>query len=260
MSEENSLEPLVKVVKRLLAPDGCPWDREQDHFTLRSCLLEETYEVIEAINSENKEWLKEELGDLLLQIVFHALLAEEKAEFNLREVIAGITEKMIRRHPHVFGEVVVADSAEVLENWEEIKKAEKGREKGVLGELNRALPALLLAEEVQAKVKKVGFDWEDLRGPLAKVKEELQELEEALAVEGNKQKVEEELGDLLFAVVNVARFVNLSPEVALLKTITKFIRRFNYLEREIMDNNLTWEAVNLQYLDEIWEKAKIKGL
>ena len=264
---DYSLEPLVNILDKLLSPEGCPWDRQQTHFTLKPCLLEEAYEVIEAINAEDMKQLKEELGDVLLQVVFHAALAEQKGEFDLHGVVMGITNKMVRRHPHVFGEVTVRGTEDVLKNWEEIKKAEKGNNRtggSIMKTVNRALPALLLAEEVQKRAKQVGFDWENVQGPLGKIKEELQELEEAISKQDNqeksKMKIEEELGDLLFAVVNVARFVDVSSEVALSGTIQKFMRRFNFIEQEILARGAKWEELNLHYLDEIWEKAKLKGL
>ncbi|MDD2433302.1 MAG: nucleoside triphosphate pyrophosphohydrolase [Clostridia bacterium] len=264
---DYSLEPLVNILDKLLSPEGCPWDRQQTHFTLKPCLLEEAYEVIEAINAEDMKQLKEELGDVLLQVVFHAALAEQKGEFDLHDVVMGITNKMVRRHPHVFGEVTVRGTEDVLKNWEEIKKAEKGNNRtggSIMKTVNRALPALLLAEEVQKRAKQVGFDWENVQGPLGKIKEELQELEEAIFKQDNqeksKMKIEEELGDLLFAVVNVARFVDVSSEVALSGTIQKFMRRFNFIEQEILARGAKWEELNLHYLDEIWEKAKLKGL
>ena len=264
---DYSLEPLVNILDKLLSPEGCPWDRQQTHFTLKPCLLEEAYEVIEAINAEDMKQLKEELGDVLLQVVFHAALAEQKGEFDLHDVVMGITNKMVRRHPHVFGEVTVRGTEDVLKNWEEIKKAEKGNNRtggSIMKTVNRALPALLLAEEVQKRAKQVGFDWENVQGPLGKIKEELQELEEAISKQDNqeksKMKIEEELGDLLFAVVNVARFVDVSSEVALSGTIQKFMRRFNFIEQEILARGAKWEELNLHYLDEIWEKAKLKGL
>ena len=265
--DQYSLKPLANVLDKLLSPEGCPWDREQDHFSLKPCLVEETYEVIEAIDCRDLEKLKEELGDLMLQVVFHTALAEREGGFDLDDVIAGITNKMVRRHPHVFGEVAVEGTADVLKNWEEIKKAEKGNnmvEGRVMDKINRTLPAMLLAQEVQKKAQKVGFDWENISGPLEKINEELQEFKEVLSLQGkeeeNKARIEEELGDILFAVVNVARFAEVSPETALYGTIQKFIRRFNYIEEEIMAQGLKWEGTNLHFLEEIWQKAKIKGL
>lgn len=272
------LDPLTSVLDRLLAPNGCPWDREQNHATLKRCLLEETYEVLEAIDCEDMEHLREELGDVLLQVVFHAALADKRGDFDLNEVIAEVTEKMIRRHPHVFGDIKVKDSIDVIKNWEKIKKGEKGHnvtKEKVMETINKALPALLMAEEVQKKAKKVGFDWSELKEPLAKTEEEWQELITEIKLyqkmqqqkikeqderEVARNRVEEELGDLLFAIVNVARFLGISAEVALFKAVRKFIRRFNYIEEEIVEKGLKWGEVDLKSLDIIWEKAKSNGL
>ena len=267
VSCQYPLDPLANILDKLLSPEGCPWDREQDHFSLKPCLVEETYEVIEAIDCRDMDKLKEELGDVILQVVFHTALAKREGGFDLNDVIAGVTSKMVRRHPHVFGKATVEGTADVLKNWEEIKKAEKGnnmKDKRVMDNLNRTLPALLLAEEVQKKAKKVGFDWENVAGPFAKINEELQELNEEILVQGregeNKDRIAEELGDLLFAVVNTARFLGVSSETALYSTIRKFIQRFNYIEEELLDQELNWEGLDLQYLEKIWQKAKIKGL
>lgn len=281
------LDPLTSVIDRLLAPDGCPWDREQTHATLKKCLLEETYEVLEAIDEGDMVQLREELGDVLLQVVFHAALADRRGDFDLNEVVEEVTAKMIRRHPHVFGEVEVKNSADVLINWEKIKKREKGHtgsQGKIMDSVNKALPALLMAEEVQKKARKVGFDWSDIKDPLAKVLEEYHELKEVLNVQaqgeqaapangpeknrgGNSQKepkqrsntAEDELGDLLFAVVNVARFLGVSAEAALFKAVRKFIRRFSYIEQEIAEKSLKWEDIDVKSLDIIWERAKSEG-
>jgi len=253
-----SAEPLFAVMEELLSPHGCPWDREQDHVSLRPYLIEEAYEVAEAIDSGKMDKLAEELGDVLLQVVFHSLLAEKNNEFTFADVVAGVTEKMIRRHPHVFGELSVSGSEEVLRNWEQIKAREKGQDAAakprVMAKLNRALPALLQAEEVQKKAAKVGFDWEDIQGAWDKVYEELDELKQACNV--NNSSIEEEMGDLLFAVVNVCRFLKVSPELALLKTVNKFLRRFAYIEDKLQENGVNWKEMDLKSLDIIWEEAK----
>lgn len=256
------LDRLVEIMEKLLSPQGCPWDREQDHNSLKPYLLEEAYEVIEAIDSNDMHKLREELGDLLLQVVFHATLAQKRGDFTNNDVIDAICEKLVRRHPHVFSDVIVADAAEVLHNWEQIKAGERGEEKGnarpkVMKRINRALPALLLAEEVQNKARKVGFDWEDAQGAWDKLFEEIDELKSA---QKDKLERENEMGDLLFAVVNISRFLGVSPETALLKTINKFIRRFNYIEEYLEKNNIEWKQLSLAQLDEIWEKAKKAGI
>jgi tetrapyrrole methylase family protein/MazG family protein len=273
------------VIDRLLAPDGCPWDREQNHVTLKKCLLEETYEVLEAIDEGDMAQLREELGDVLLQVAFHAALADRRGDFDLNEVVEEVTAKMIRRHPHVFGEVEVKSSTDVLINWEKIKKGEKGHNGSqgkMMDSVNKALPALLMAEEVQKKAKKVGFDWSEIKDPLAKVLEEYNELRELLNIQDQadqangrgknregrineepkqrRDEAEDELGDLLFAVVNVARFLGVSAEAALFKAVRKFMRRFSYIEKEIAEKSLKWEDMDINSLDIIWERAKSEGL
>jgi MazG family protein len=222
----NELYRLVDVMKRLRSPGGCPWDREQTHESLKPYLLEEAYEVLSAIDMHDDEELKEELGDLLLQIVFHAQLADEENRFSIDDVAESIVKKLIRRHPHVFSEVKVNGSEEVLQNWEKIKKDEG--KKSALDGVPPTLPALLKARRVQEKAKRVGFDWDNAEGAFEKVVEEVNELKKAI-VEGKKGSVEEELGDLLFSIVNVSRFLDVDAEDALRKTIHKFMVRFQYI-------------------------------
>lgn len=254
------LDPLVEVMETLLSPRGCPWDREQDHQSLKPFLLEETYEVIEALDSGDMNKIQEELGDLLLQVVFHAILAQGRGDFTMQDVVEGICEKMIRRHPHVFADINVKNSEEVLRNWEQIKATEKGQatkgnpgQERIMQHLNKALPALLLAEEVQKRARKVGFDWPDIQGAIDKMTEEVGELREAIKENRN---IEEELGDLLFAAVNVARFVKVSPEVALYQATQKFIRRFTHIEINLEKKGKKWKEMDLKQLDLLWEQAK----
>ncbi|NLJ33218.1 MAG: nucleoside triphosphate pyrophosphohydrolase [Firmicutes bacterium] len=254
------LDPLVRVMEGLLAEDGCPWDREQTHLSLRRYLLEESYEVIEAIEEGDMHKLCEELGDLLLQIVFHAALAQARGEFSLTEVVEGITAKMIRRHPHVFAAARVKDSAQVQVNWEEIKGQERGRKEGdtVLAGIPVQLPALMRALKLQEKAARVGFDWDSAQGAFAKVEEELLELKEAADRE-DAAAVEEELGDLLFAVVNVARFLLVEPETALTRTNAKFTRRFRYIEGVARQEGRDLKDLTLAEMDKLWEQAKENG-
>lgn len=249
------LDPLVDVLERLLAPDGCPWDRQQNHFTLKRYLLEESYEVIEAIDNNDMNNLCEELGDLLLQIVFHANLAAQRNDFSINDVIAQVTEKMIRRHPHVFADTNVANAQEVLINWENIKAQEKGRikNKSLLGNVPKSFPALLHAIKIQEKASEVGFDWSDISGAWDKLLEELRELQEAVL---NDKNFYEELGDVLFSVVNVARFLRVNPEEALLATIRKFRARFAYLEKRIQASGKSSKDLDLEQLDKWWEESK----
>lgn len=248
------LDPLVEVMARLRSPQGCPWDREQTHRSLRPFLLEEAYEVCEAIEQEDMYKLCEELGDLLLQVVFHCQLAREKGFFDANAVVRGITAKMLRRHPHVFGAETVRDSREVLARWEEIKAREKGKPSR-LEEAPRHLPALMQAREVQARAAQVGFDWPDYRGALEKVSEELEEVRRALTG-GRSADVERELGDLLFAAVNLCRLLGVEAEVALLGAVGRFRRRFRYLEEQAVRAGKDLTSFTLEQLDAWWEESK----
>lgn len=254
------LDPLVEVMAALRAENGCPWDREQTHQSLKQYLIEETYEVIDALDEGPMYKICEELGDLLLQIVFHAQIASENNHFDMNDVVEAITEKMLRRHPHVFGTTQVKNSQEVLINWDKIKAQERGEEsqvKPLLASIPRGLPALLRAEKVQAKAARVGFDWPDYHGALDKVKEELQEVIQALQAP-NDAAVAEEIGDLLFAVVNLARLLEVEAEGALTQTTNKFIKRFNYIEQQATRSGQKLTELSLQQMDQWWEEAKAK--
>jgi tetrapyrrole methylase family protein/MazG family protein len=252
------LDPLVNVLAQLRDPDGCPWDREQDHGTLARYLLEESHEALEAIRQGNMYKICEELGDLLLQIVFHAQIASENGHFDINDIVAGITEKMVRRHPHVFGNIQVAGSEEVMVNWDRIKQIEKGgsgQAQIIPPDTGKGWPALMRAGKVQELANKVGFDWPDYHGALDKTREELAELSEALAGE-NRVGVAAELGDLLFAVVNLARLLKVDAETALLATIDKFVRRFAYIEALVSKDGGNWKDYSLERLDALWDEAK----
>jgi tetrapyrrole methylase family protein/MazG family protein len=254
-TEGISITRLLEIMDRLRSPEGCPWDQEQTHDTLKPYLIEESYEVIEAIETKDMYNLAEELGDLLLQVVFHVQIAHEAGEFEFHDVLRGIIHKMIRRHPHVFGNIQVDDSDHVLRNWDEIKKEEKGdqgREANWFS-LPPGLPALMLAAKTQKKAAKVGFDWPDFKGPLDKVHEELHELEEAIA---QGQGIQEEFGDLLFAAVNLSRFLKLDPEDSLRGTVQKFQSRFHQMTRLANLDGKTLENMQLEQMDLYWEKAK----
>lgn len=252
----SALETFQNTIAHLRAPDGCPWDREQTHQTLRTNLLEETYEVLAALDADDVEAMREEFGDLLLQIVLHAQIALEDGEYSLADVIAGINEKIVRRHPHVFGDVKVAGVAEVLTNWEKLKAAERAangkpdhQPKGALGEVPPALPALLQAETYQRRAARVGFDWPEISGVKAKVLEEIDEIETA-------EDLEDEVGDLLFAVVNWARWLDVEPESALRRANTKFATRFAQVEAAALAQGKVMKAMSLAELDQLWEKVK----
>ena len=247
-----SMADLVEIVRILRAPGGCPWDAEQTHESLRRNFLEEAYEAVEAINENSPAHLREELGDVLLQVVLHAQIEAETGSFDLDGVADGICKKLIFRHPHVFGDVTVDGTAQVLSNWEDLKREEKGQEThtAALSAVARSLPALWRAEKVQKKAKKAGLDWPDLSGALDKLSEELEELKTAVAQGSN---VAEELGDLLFSAVNAARFVKVDPEETLTAATDKFIARFAQVEA-LAQGPL--EDMTPQELDKLWERAK----
>lgn len=245
---------LVKIMEKLRAQGGCPWDRKQTHESIKPYLIEETYEVISAIDSGNDEELKEELGDLLLQIVFHAQMAGEENRFDIDDVAETIVEKLIRRHPHVFGNVKVSGSDEVLRNWEKIKKSEG--KKSIFDGVPEGVPSLLKARRVQEKAKRVGFDWDNIDGTLEKVEEEFKELKEAIQTD-KKEKISEEFGDLLFSLVNVSRFLSIDAEDSLRQTIEKFMKRFKNVEKMITDKGeKNLESYSIDEFDEFWEEAK----
>lgn len=248
---KKPFEEFVKIVKRLRK--DCPWDREQTHTSIRHSLIEETYEVIEAIDQNDADELKKELGDLLLHIVLHAVMAEEEKSFTFKDVINSISEKMIRRHPHVFGDIVVEDSHEVKRNWEHIKMTE-GRN-SVIDGVPKEMPALLRALRIQEKASKVGFDWKKKRDVWKKVDEEIKELASAER-SNNDSHIEEEYGDLLFSLVNYSRFIGVNPEFALKGSIEKFTRRFHHIEKELRQRGKRIGTVSMKEMDEIWDAKK----
>jgi tetrapyrrole methylase family protein/MazG family protein len=250
-------DDLLAIMRRLRGPGGCPWDAEQTHESLTRYLLEESYEVIEAIDMKSPEMLREELGDLLLQPVFHAAIAEEAGAFTMADIIQTLCDKLIRRHPHVFGDMEILDSSAQIENWEQIKKAEKGEERrSALSGVPPHLPALLKAQKITEKAARVGFDWEHVDQVVAKVMEELHEFEEAMA-EGDNGRMEAELGDLLFAIVNLGRFLSINPEEALRKTIHRFQQRFRHVEESLHAQGRRMNDASLKEMDMLWEEAKI---
>ncbi|OUM20333.1 nucleoside triphosphate pyrophosphohydrolase [Butyricicoccus porcorum] len=255
IKERYQFEDLLKIMEILRSENGCMWDRAQDHHSIRRNFIEETYEVCEAIDNEDVDLLREELGDVLLQVVFHTRIEEEKGTFNIDDVADGICKKLIYRHPHIFGSVDVASTEEILNNWDALKKVEKGQKSttDTLNSVARSLPALIRAEKVQYKAAKVGFDWDDIRGALDKVQEELDEVKRAVNGDGD---LPEEIGDLLFAAVNVARFADTDPEGALNATTEKFIRRFSYVERVAAAQGKKLEDMTLREMDALWDEGK----
>lgn len=248
---------LLSIMEKLRGESGCPWDREQTHESLKRYLIEESYEVLEAIDEQDDMKIVEELGDVLLQVVFHAQLGKEDGYFNINDIIEGICKKMIDRHPHVFSNVEVKNSSEVLANWEDIKREEKGMQTTTeeLNHIAKNLPALLRAEKIQSKARKVGFDWDRVECALDKVLEELNELKEVYNGE-NRARILEEIGDLLFAVVNVSRFLEINPEEALSNTNNKFIKRFEFMEKTAEEMGIKLQNMTLEEMDQLWEKAK----
>ena len=252
---------LVQIMARLRGENGCPWDREQTHASIKPYLLEETYEVLESIDENDPVKLEEELGDLALQVVFHAQMADEAGLFTIADVLRGINEKLRRRHPHIFGDVKADTAQEVLFNWEQIKKLEREKAQGrasLLDGVPRELPALLRAHRLQEKASRVGFDWNEARQVYQKVEEELAELRAAMESE-QPDRMEAELGDLLFSLVNLGRFIAVNPEDALRKTIARFIARFQYIEEELAKRGTAPGQVTLEEMDALWAEAKAKG-
>lgn len=251
------IEPLEDVVSALRAPDGCPWDKIQTHLTLRKYLLEEAYEVLEAIDNRDTTNFCEELGDLLLQIVFHARLAEEEELFTMQDVIDGVTEKMVRRHPHVFGTLETADTNVIAENWETIKAKEKGHgdRKCVMDGISPELTTVLKTEKIQEKAAKVGFVWHKSEEIWGKVEEEIGELREAIEHK-DRENAELEGGDVLFSLINLLGWYKISGENALRRTNYKFLQRFSYVEEQVRKSGESWEAFSLQELDQWWKDAK----
>ena len=256
MSKEL-FEELVDVIATLRSENGCPWDREQTHETLKSTLIEETYETLEAIDTGDPSKLKEELGDLLLNIMLQAQIADEDKNFDIYAVIETLTEKLIRRHPHVFGDVDVEDSEAVIKNWEAIKRQEAGYEdrKSVLDGIPNAMPTLLRAQKIQVRAKRVGFDWEELTDVIAKVEEELDEVKTSISSD-EPEAVAMELGDLLFSIVNLCRFMEIQAEETLRQANRKFIARFKWMEAELERRGTNFEAQDFESLDAVWEEAK----
>ncbi len=257
LKENYDFSDLLDIMKLLRSENGCPWDRDQDHESLKKYLIEETYEVLEAIDLKDDRKLCEELGDLLLQVVFHAQIAAEKASFDMGSVITGISRKMVLRHTHVFGDDKAETPDEVVDNWEAIKKKEKGikSQTGVLKDVPSNLPALMRSYKVQQKAAQVGFDWDNAEDVFDKINEEIQELKDVYNSQ-NVERITDELGDVLFSVVNLSRFLKVQPELALTGTINKFIKRFEYIEQESLKIGRKLEDMSLAEMDELWNMAK----
>lgn len=250
-------EELVDIMAKLRSKGGCPWDQEQTHQTLRPYLIEEAYEVLDALDNGEDGDFRDELGDLLLQVVFHAQIATEEQRFDIHDVARAINDKLVRRHPHVFGDIRADTADEVLTNWEKIKQEEKGEEGAgsVLDGLPAGMPALLRAYRIQEKVARINFDWDDVKAVLEKVGEEIGEVRRALE-HGDRAKIEEEMGDLLFSLVNLSRHLNVPPEDALRRSNDKFIRRFRFIEAALELKGESLEKATFEELDALWDEAK----
>ena len=251
----DSFQKLLRIMEILRSENGCPWDREQTRESLTPYLVEETYEVLEAIDEGSPQKIKEELGDLLFQIVFHCQLAKERGEFSMEDVIDAISEKMTGRHPHVFGDAKFETSEKVMEQWEDRKKEEGKNRESILEGVPKELPALLKAHRIQSRAARVGFDWNRVGEVMEKLDEELSEFREALE-QKDQAGIEDELGDVFFVLVNISRFVGVNPEDALRKTITKFISRFRYIEMKASNSGRKLSDMTLQEMDVLWEEAK----
>jgi tetrapyrrole methylase family protein / MazG family protein len=255
---EQKFSELLEVMAQLRSESGCPWDKEQTHISLKPCLLEETYELLDALDDGDPKKLKEELGDVLLQVIFHSQIAAEERRFAVKDVIALLTEKLIRRHPYVFaGEPIPEDTASVLKQRLQIKASEKkaGESKSALGNVPKAMPALARAQSITRRAAHLGFDWPKIEPVWGKVEEEMRELKNA-AESGDKARIGEELGDLLLSLVNLARFLDVEAEDVLAQTIDRFMRRFRYIETKLEQGNKSFDQSSLEEMDQFWEEAK----
>lgn len=255
--DKYKVEDLLEIMAVLRSPGGCPWDAEQTHSSIRKDFIEETYEVIEAINKDDKELLKEELGDVLLQVAFHTQIEKEQGCFDFDDVADGICKKLIERHPHVFGQVSVSGTKEVLDNWDTIKRASKGQKTqgSSMLKVPKELPALMRAQKIQSKAKKAGFDWDDVSGAFEALESEIKELRQAM-MSGDKENIMEEMGDLLFSAVNISRFIGVESEEALTLSNEKFISRFVQVEKLCEERNIDMKTSSIDELDVLWNEAK----
>ena len=245
---------LVKVMEKLRGPEGCPWDKKQDYYSLKKYILEEAYEVVEALEEKDVVHLKEELGDLLLQVIFEAQIAREIGDFDLKDVVENIQEKLIKRHPHVFSDMKIDTAEEVKITWDNIKKKER-EETNIIDSYDKGQPALNQAYEIQNQAKKVGFDWDESISVIEKMEEELKEIKEAIKNE-DENEIKDEIGDMIFSVVNLSRFYEINPELALLSTIKKFNKRFKYMEQKAQKDNENFAELSLEEMENYWEKSK----
>ena len=258
IKDNYDINDFLRLVTVLRSPGGCPWDRKQTHESIKKNFIEETYEVVEAINKADAEGLKEELGDVLLQVAMHSEMESEKGSFDFNDVVNDICKKLVVRHPHVFGDAAAQNSDEALQNWDQVKLKTKGMKKQgeAMIKVPREFPALMRAQKVQEKAAKAGFDWDDINGAVDKLHEEIDELETALAA-GVGKDIEEEFGDVLFSCVNVSRFIGADSEEALTASTDKFIKRYLLVEQLAADDGVDMKSASIEELDKLWNKAKI---
>lgn len=257
LKDKYNIDDLVAIIKVLRAPGGCPWDREQTHESIKKNFIEETYEVVEAINKQSTDMLREELGDVLLQIVLHSEMESENGNFSFDDVVNDIVQKLVVRHPHVFGEVVANNTAEALNSWDAVKLKTKGQKNQTESMLSvpRELPALMRAQNIQHKAAKIGFDWDNVGGAVDKLYEEIDELKTAME-QGKRFDIEDEFGDVLFSCVNIARFIDVDSEEALTASTDKFMSRFSLVEQMASEQGIDMKSSSIEELDRLWDKAK----
>lgn len=257
LKDKYNIDDLVAIIKVLRAPGGCPWDREQTHESIKKNFIEETYEVVEAINKQSTDMLREELGDVLLQIVLHSEMESENGNFSFDDVVNDIVQKLVVRHPHVFGEVVANNTAEALNSWDAVKLKTKGQKNQTESMLSvpRELPALMRAQKIQHKAAKIGFDWDNVGGAVDKLYEEIDELKTAME-QGKRFGIEDEFGDVLFSCVNIARFIDVDSEEALTASTDKFMSRFSLVEQMASEQGIDMKSSSIEELDRLWDKAK----
>ena len=255
----KEMDRLVKIMERLRGPGGCPWDAMQDHRSMIPGLVEETYELADAIENEGPAEMLEELGDVLLHVVFHAIIAGEEGAFTIRDVATYLADKLVYRHPHVFGDKQVKDADEVVTNWEKLKQQETGKREreSVLSGIPKSLPALLYALKIQSAASRVGFDWENPDGVVEKIKEEVGELEKAVS-EGVGENIEDEIGDMFFTVVNLARMFKIDPEAALRRSNRKFTKRFSEIEQAAREREIAVSEMSMEEMEAIWQRTKTR--
>jgi len=247
---------LVEITKTLRSPEGCPWDREQNLYSIKNHFMEEAFELIDALDNEDIENIREELGDIIFHVVFHAVMAEEEGKFSLADVLNEINEKLIRRHPHVFGSMGSIDTDTVIVNWDKIKAEEKkNKRKSVLDDIPNSFPSIQKSIKMQERVRKVGFDWSNMNDCLEKVNEEIDEFKESIST-GERAGIEHEMGDVFFALINLSRFLDINPDEALRKANSRFHKRFSYIESQLLSKGITSEEASLEEMEELWNEAK----